>query len=143
MWWYSHLPIIGLQIIAFFPYIIGSRRFYKKKEKFMLFFLAGIILDIIMALTPFLVELPRMSAEQSAPWSSYLFIFHITTAGIGMFGFIFMFIFLLVKGVKHEYIFLRKFQYYILLRLWIVGVGLALVNFFIKVVFNIRIYDYL
>lgn len=143
MWFYSHLPIIFLQVIAFFPYIIASRQFYQRKEGFMSLLLVGIILDIIMTLIPFLVELPRMSPEQSAPWNSYLFIFHIITAGIGMLGFIFMFIFLLIKGVKHDYSFLRRFQYQILLRLWLIGVSVAIINFVVKVIFNIRIYDYL
>lgn len=143
MWWFSHLPIIALQVIAFFFYVIASRRFYQKKEGFMPWLFMGITLDIVMTLIPFLVELPRMSPEQSAPWSSLLFILHIFSAGAGMLGFIFMFVYLLIKGVQYEYKFLRKFQYKILLKLWIIGVSIALINFIIKVVFHFRIYDYL
>ena len=63
MWWYYHLPIILLQILAFFPYIIGSRRFYQGKNGFMWLLSIGVLLDIIMTITPFVVELPRMSLE--------------------------------------------------------------------------------
>lgn len=142
MWRHSHLPIIFLQALAFPLYIIGSRRFYLRKDNFMILLFFGIILDIIMTLIPFMVELPRMSIEQSAPWNSYLFIFHIASAGIGMFGFIIMLIILQIKGTELDYTFLRIFQYKFLLRLWIIGVGIALINFFVKVMFQFRIYDY-
>ncbi len=143
MWWQKHLAIIAMQIIAFIPYIIGSRKFYKWKRGFMPWIAIGISLDIIMAITPFVVELPRMESKQGAPWSSPLFIIHISTAGIGMIGFMMMFFYLLIKGTNGPYLILRKFQYKILLRLWIFGVTIALINFLIKVIFDIRIYDYL
>lgn len=143
MWWYKHLAIITMQIIAFIPYIIGSLKFYRYKNKFMGWIAVGISLDIMMALTPFIFTLPRMEDSQGAPWSSPLFIIHISSAGIGMIGFICMFSYLLIKGTKKPYVRLRKFQYKVLLRLWIFGVGIALINFLIKIMFNIRIYDYI
>lgn len=143
MWWHKHLFIISLQIIAFIPYIIGSYRFYKGKSKFLGWIALGISLDIIMAILPFVYQFPRMEENQGAPWSSVLFITHIATAGIGMFGFIAIFVYLLIKGMDKEYKLLRKFQYLILLRLWIFGVSIALINFLIKVIFDIRIYDYI
>jgi hypothetical protein len=143
MWWHYHLPIIFLQVIAFFPYIIGSRRFYQGKKGFMLLLCLGVSLDVIMAITPFVVELPRMSAEHTAPWVSFLFITHIASAGFAMFYFIWMLIFISVKGPNYNYNILRIFQYKVILRLWILGVSIALINFFVKVVFQIRIYDYL
>lgn len=142
MWWQKHLWIIAMQVIAFIPYIVGSTRFYRRKNNFMVWIAIGIMLDIIMAITPFVVDLPRMESSQGAPWSSILFLVHISTAGIGMFGFIIMFIYLLINGVHHRYKILRQFQYKVLLRLWILGVGIALLNFLIKVIFSIRIYDY-
>ena len=143
MWWQKHLIIIAMQIIAFIPYIIGSRKFYQGKQNFMGWIAFGISLDIMMALAPFIFELPRMESNQGAPWSSSLFIIHISAAGIGMIGFILMFIYLLIKGTQKPYVRLRKFQYKVLLRLWIFGVSVALINFLIKVIFNIRIYDYI
>jgi hypothetical protein len=143
MWWHSHLPIILLQIAAFPLYIIGSRRFYQRKDNFMLLLLFAIALDIVMTLIPFLVELPRMSPEQSAPWTSFLFITHIASAGFAMFYFIWMLVFIAIKGPSYNYSFLRAFQYKVILKLWILGVSIALLNFVVKVIFNIRIYDYL
>jgi|AntRauTorckE6833_2_1112554.scaffolds.fasta_scaffold09062_5 hypothetical protein len=143
MWWYKHLFIIGLQIIAFIPYIIGSYRFYKRRNNFMIFLTIGIILDIIMTFAPFIYSFPRMEESQGAPWSSPLFLVHILTAGTGMFGFIIMYIYLIFKGINHKYSWLRNFQYFILLRLWIFGVGIALINFLVKAAFNVRIYDYM
>lgn len=143
MWWYKHLFVIGMQIIAFIPYIIGSRKFYQNKNKFMFWIAFGILLDLIMTFVPFIFTLPRMEDSQSAPWLSLLFIIHITTAGIGMVGFILMFFYLLFKGTEKPYIRLRKFQYKVLLKLWIFGVSIALINFLVKIFFNIRIYDYL
>jgi len=142
MWWYYHLPIISLQILAFFPYIIGSRRFYQGKNGFMWLLSIGVLLDIIMTITPFVVELPRMSLEQTAPWTSFLFIVHIASAGFAMFYFIWMLIFINVKGPSYNYNILRVFQYKVVLKLWILGVSIALLNFLIKVIFQIRIYDY-
>lgn len=143
MWWQKHLVIIGIQIIAFIPYVLGSYKFYKTKKNFMGWLAIGIILDITMAILPFVIELPRMEGNQGAPWSSILFLVHISTAGIGMFGFIIMFIYLLINGVNHDYRILRKFQYTVLLRLWILGVGISLLNFLVKVIFCIRIYDFI
>lgn len=143
MWWHKHLFIIGLQIIAFIPYITGSYRFYKGRDNFLGWIGLGIGLDIIMTILPFLYQFPRMEESQGAPWSSILFVIHIASAGIGMFGFMAIFIYLLIKGVKKEYRWLRKFQYLILLRLWIFGVSIALINFLIKVIFDTRLYDYI
>lgn len=143
MWWHKHLWIILMQIIAFIPYIIGSRKFYLRKKNFMIWIAIGLILDFIMAISPVIFKLPRMDSSQGAPWTSFLFITHITTSGIGMFGFFIMFFYLIFKGTNYDYERLRKFQYHLLLKLWIVGVGIALINFLVKVLFNLRIYDFI
>lgn len=143
MWWTRHLFLIGMQIAAFVPYFIGSKRFYKREDNFMRWLAIGIILDLIMTFTPFLVKLPRMQENQGAPWSSILFIAHITCAGIGMFGFIIMFLYLAYRGPNRRYPRLRKFQYVVLFPLWAIGVMIALTNFATKVAFNMRIYDLL
>jgi hypothetical protein len=142
MWWYKHIWIIAIQIIAFAPYIIGSHRFYIGKKNFMAWIAIGLILDFTMAISPIFFELPRMENDQGAPWTSFLFILHIFASGVGMFGFFVMFVYLIIKGTEHYYGKLRRFQYKILLRLWILGVSIALVNFLFKIVFNIRIYDF-
>jgi hypothetical protein len=143
MWWVRHLWLVGIQVVAFVPYIIGSSRFYRRKSGFMRWLAIGIALDVIMAITPFIVKLPRMEASQGAPWSSILFLTHIILAGAGMFGFVIMFFYLAIKGYDRDYPRLRKFQYVVLLRLWMAGVGIALVNFAVKVMFGVRVYDLL
>lgn len=143
MWWISHLWVIGLQIAAFIPYIIGSHRFYHNKPNFMLWLIIAVILDVIMTITASSGILPRMHDNQTIPTSSILFIAHIVCAGTGMFGFMGMIIYLWVKGYTGDFPRLKKFQYRWLLPLWIVGVSIALINFIIKVIFGIRIYDIL
>ena len=142
-WYLAHLVVIAIQITALLPYLIASVRFYQKKKHFMTWLAIGICLDIFMALAASGGALPRMNPDDSTPWGSSLFIVHITLAGIGMFGFIILFLFLLVKGTDREYPRLRKFQLRIFLNCWLAGVGIALANFAVKVMFNIRLYDLL
>ncbi|MBU1202802.1 hypothetical protein KKH39_02035 [Patescibacteria group bacterium] len=140
-WYLAHLWVIGIQVIAFLPYLIASVRFYQNKGHFMLWLTIGICLDIVMAVSASSGSLPRMNSTDQAPWHSLLFITHISLAGIGLFGFFSLFLFLIAKGTKREYPRLRKFQFKFLLTCWIIGVGIALVNFASKVIFDIRLYD--
>ena len=142
-WWLSHLWIILIQIIAFVPYVIGSRKFYKNQSDAMLFIGIGILLDVAIAISASSGILPRMSDGQEAPWQSVLFITHIATAGIGMFGFITLFMYVLAKRRSTPLLGLRNFQYKVLLPLWCFGVMIALANFLCKVAFNVRLYDIL
>jgi hypothetical protein len=143
MWWLYHLWVIGLQVTALICYAIGSYRFYKNKDKFMLFLTLGILFDIIMAIGASSGILPRMQESQGAPWSSPLFIVHVSFSGFGLFSFIFMYVYLKIKGIDYEYPKLRKFQFKIMLPCWITGVSISLINFLIKVIFEIRLYDYI
>ena len=59
-----------------------------------------------------------------------------------MFGFIFLLIFLLVKGTDRPYPRLRKFQHRVLLPAWAIGEVIALTNATLKIVLKVRIYDY-
>jgi len=143
MWWIYHLWVIGFQISALACYAVGSYRFYKNTKSFMKFLTLGIILDIIMAMGASSGALPRMEASQSAVWTSPLFVIHVILSGFGLFSFIFLYVFLLVKGTKKEYPKLRKIQFKIFLPCWIVGVAIGLINFFTKVIFQIRLYDFI
>jgi hypothetical protein len=49
---------------------------------------------------------------------------------------------LLSKGKERPYLWLRKFQYRILLPAWVIGEVIALTNSILKIVLKIRIYDY-
>ncbi len=143
MWWLYHLWVIGFQVAALICYAIGSYRFYKNKDKFMIFLTLGIVLDIIMAIGASSGVLPRMEEGQGAPWASPLFIVHVSLSGFGLFSFIFMYLYLLIRGKDREYPRLRKFQFKIMLPCWITGVSIGLINFLIKVLFQIRLYDFI
>lgn len=142
-WWVPHLRVIAVQIVAFVPYLIGSWRFYRGKGGFLGFIGLGVALDVLIAIVSSLGLLPRMAESQGAPWHSVLFIIHIVSAGMGMFGFIILFFYVLIRGPQRRYVRLRVFQYKVLLRLWCVGVAVALANFIFKVAFGARIYDFL
>ena len=118
MWWIYHTWVIGFQVAALFCYAIGSYRFYKNKKNFMKFLTLGIILDIIMAVGASSGFLPRMEESQGAPWSSPLFIIHVASSGFGLFSFIFMYIFLLIRGTNFEYRRLRNIQFKITGIVW-------------------------
>ena len=119
MWWTKHLWVIAIQIAAFLPYCVGSYRFYKEKGRFMRWIATGIVLDCIMAITASTGMLPRMGSEQGAPWTSILFLLHIIFSGSGMLAFILMFFYLIIRGVNKEYPRLRRIQYKIFLKMWI------------------------
>jgi hypothetical protein len=76
------------------------------------------------------------------PWGSVLFLSHILTATLGMFGFIAVFLILVIKGKDRPYNKLRVFQYRVLLPAWAIGEVIALTNSILKIVLKIRIYDY-
>jgi hypothetical protein len=65
-----------------------------------------------------------------------------TAATLGMFGFIFVFLVVVVKGTDRPYKKLRTFQYRVLLPAWAIGEVIALTNSILKMVLKIRIYDY-
>lgn len=140
-WYLAHIWVILLQIITFLPYMIASIRFYRHQDHFMTWLAIGICLDIILAIAASTGSLPRMSQSDGAPWHSLLFIAHISLAGGGMFGFIFLFIYLLINGRYQDYPRLRKFQLRVFLNCWIIGVMIALSNFAIKMAFHVRLYD--
>ena len=141
MWWLYHVWVIGFQVAGLVCYAIGSYRFYKNKKNFMIFLTLGIVFDIIMAVGASSGFLPRMEESQGAPWASPLFIVHVATSGFGMFSFIFMYIYLLIRGTDFEYKRLRNIQFKFFLPCWTLGISIGLVNFFIKVLFEIRLYD--
>ena len=141
MWWLYQIWVIGFQIEGLSSYKIGRYSFYKSKKNFMKFITLGIVLDIIMAIGASSGLLPRMAETQTAAWSSPLFIIHVILSGFGLFSFIFLYIYLIIKGTDNEYPRLRKIQFKIFLPCWIVGVAIGLINFFVKVLFNFRLYD--
>jgi len=135
---------IVLAALALALYIVGSRRFYRLRRPYLAWFAAAIAVDATTAvlasfgITPTTV-LPGM---QLVPWYSPLFIVHITLASIGFFGFIAMLVFILVRGREKPYPRLRVYQYRVLLPIWLVGEGIALVNSVMKLFWKVRLFDY-
>jgi len=133
-----------LAVITFYLYVLASRRFYRRQEPFLGILGAAVVLDIATALLASFKVTPttRLPGVQGPPWRSVLFLTHITTSTLGMFGFIFLLIFLLIKGTDRPYNGLRKFQHRVLLPAWAVGQVIALTNAVLKMVLKVRIYDY-
>lgn len=101
----------------------------------------AVLINIILAsfkVTP----TTTLNGTPVVPWRSILFLTHITTATLGMFGFIGVWLVLLIKGKDRPYDRLRKFQYRILLPAWVIGEVIALTNSILKIILKIRIYDY-
>jgi hypothetical protein len=135
---------IVLAVAALALYAVGSRRFYLDRQPFLIFLGMAILLDAVTAVLASFGITPTTQLPQSdfIPWQSKLFITHMVLASIGFFGFIFVTITLMIRGTRRPYPRMRRLQYKVLLPVWLVGEGIALTNSLIKVVLQIRIYDY-
>ncbi len=135
---------IVLAVATFYFYVLASRRFYRREEPFLGYLGVAVVLDVATAvLASFrLTPTTTLPGSHNAPWGSILFLIHITAATLGMFGFIFVFLALVVKGKDRPYDKLRAFQYRVLLPAWAIGEVIALVNSILKMILKIRIYDY-
>lgn len=135
---------ILMAVATFYFYVLASRRFYRREEPFLGYLGVAVVLDIATALLASfrLTPTTTLPGSHGAPWRSILFLSHMTTATLGMFGFIFVFLVLVIKGKDRPYDKLRKFQYRVLLPAWAIGEVIALTNSILKVVLKIRIYDY-
>ena len=135
---------VVLAVITFYLYVVASRRFYRREEPFLGILGAAVVLDVAGALLASFKLTPTtaLPGVQGPPWRSVLFLAHISTSTLGMFGFIFLLIFLLIKGTDRPYARLRKFQHRVLLPAWAIGEVIALTNAVLKMVLKVRIYDY-
>jgi hypothetical protein len=135
---------IVLAIATFYLYVLASGRFYRRNEPFLGYLGAAVFLDVTTAILASFKITPTttLGGSHVVPWRSVLFLTHITTATLGMFGFIAVFLVLLIKGKDRPYDRLRKFQYRILLPAWTIGEVIALANSILKIALKIRIYDY-
>ncbi len=141
----ANLINIVLAFAALYFYIIGSRRFYQQKNPFIYLFVIAIVLDATTAILASFGITPTTQLPNSdfVPWQSTLFLIHIILASFGFFGFIIMILYVLIKGKESPYPRLSVFQYKVLLPAWLVGEGIALVTSVVKLLFRVRIYDYL
>jgi len=135
---------VVLAIATLYFYVVASRRFYRREEPFLGYLGAAVVLDIATAfLASFkLTPTTTLPGPHHVPWGSVLFLSHMLTATIGMFGFISVFLVLVIKGKDRPYNKLRTFQYRVLLPAWAIGEAIALTNSILKMVLKIRIYDY-
>jgi hypothetical protein len=139
----AYLINIALAIGALYLYIIGSRRFYLDKRPFLRYLGLAILIDISTAILASLKITPTtpIANSQPVPWNSILFIAHVIFACIGFFGFIGIYVTLLIKGTRKSYPRLKKFQYVFLLPVWLTGESIALINALAKYFFQVRIFD--
>ncbi len=135
---------IVMAVTTLYFYVLASRRFYRREEPFLGYLGIAVVLDIATALLASfrLTPTTTLPGSHGAPWRSILFLFHMSSATLGMFGFIFVFLVLVVKGKDRPYDKLRTFQYRVLLPAWALGEVIALTNSILKMVLKIRIYDY-
>jgi hypothetical protein len=129
--------------VTFYFYVVASGRFYRRREPFLGYLSIAVVLDIATAFLASFKVTPTtiLAGPHVVPWRSPLFLLHIATATLGMFGFIAVLLVLLIKGKDLPYPRLRKFQFRVLLPAWIIGEVIALTNSILKIVLRIRIYD--
>ncbi len=135
---------IVMAVATLYFYVLASRRFYRREEPFLGYLGIAVVLDIATALLASfrLTPTTTLPGSHGAPWRSILFLLHMSSATLGMFGFIFVYLVLVIKGKDRPYDRLRTFQYRVLLPAWALGEVIALTNSILKMVLKIRIYDY-
>lgn len=136
---------IFLAALAMALYIVGSYRFYKDKDKFILFLVIALIIDVATAILASLkitptVQLPGVS---TVPWYSLLFKVHVLLSMIGILGFIFLIIYLIIKNPQKYSEKIKVWQFKWLLPIWVVGETIALSNAISKVIFRVRLFELL
>jgi len=144
-WLLNNLIVVAIQLIALTFYTLGSRKFYIEQPKFLRWIGLGIATDVLVAFIASLGWVPIVESGHIPPTGSILFWTHVICACVGMFGFIGMFIYLVIRGTQHIHRLrcLRFFQYKVLLRVWYFGVGIAIIDFMVKALFGVRMYDYI
>jgi hypothetical protein len=139
----SVLINIVLAIATLYFYVLASGRFYRREEPFLGYLAVAVVLDVATAFLASFKITPTttLAGPHVVPWRSALFLLHITTATLGMFGFIAVLLTLLIKGKDRPWPRLRKFQFRVLLPAWMIGEVIALTNSILKILLKVRIYD--
>lgn len=135
---------IALAFATLYFYVVATRRFYRRQEPFLARLGIAVLLDVITALTASFKLTPTttLPGPRHVPWDSVLFLTHMAAATIGLFGFIAVYLILVIRGKDRPYDRMRWFSYRILLPAWILGETIALTNSILKIILRIRIYDY-
>ena len=143
----SHVAVlinIVLAIATLYFYVVATRRFYRRQEPFLARLGIAVLLDVVTALTASFKLTPTttLPGPHHVPWDSALFLVHMVTATLGLFGFIAVYLVLVIKGRDRSYDKMRWFSYRVLLPAWLIGEVIALTNSILKIVLKVRIYDY-
>lgn len=135
---------IVLAIATLYFYVAATRRFYRRQEPFLAKLGIAVLLDVVTALTASFKLTPTttLPGPHRVPWDSVLFLTHMAAATIGLFGFIAVYLILVIRGKDRPYDKMRWISYRILLPAWVVGEVIALSNSILKIVLRVRIYDY-
>jgi hypothetical protein len=146
---YSSVPAclinVALAILALILYVIGSYRFYRAKPGFTIILGSAIVIDIATAILASFKITPTMALPGVAtiPWYSWLFRIHVVLSTIGFVGFIALFIYLLVRNKQKYSPWIRRWQFQLLLPIWVIGEGIALTNAITKIFLHLRLFELL
>ena len=151
MWYvqYADVPAclinVGLAVLALILYVLGSYRLYRGKPGFIIILGSAIVIDIATAILASFKITPTMSLPGVAtiPWYSWLFRTHVMLSTIGFAGFIALFIYLLVRAPQNYSPWIRRWQFQLLLPVWVIGEGIALSNALTKILFRLRLFELL
>jgi hypothetical protein len=94
-----------------------------------------------MAVAASLRLLPVLSPGRGVPYHSVLFVLHITSALLGMTGFLVVFFLVLVRGRDREFVRTRAITFKLILPVWALGASIAIVNFLSKTLFGTNLYS--
>lgn len=142
----SHAAVlinIALAVATLYFYVVASRRFYRREEPFLARLGIAVLLDVGTAFTASFKLTPTtiLPGPHRVPWDSVLFLTHMVTATLGLFGYIGVFLILVIRGKDRPYDRMRWITYRVLLPAWVLGEAIALTNSILKIVLRIRIYD--
>lgn len=146
---YSSVPAclinVALAIMALVLYMIGSYRFYRGKQGFVIVLGLAIAIDIATAILASFKITPTMDIPGVAtiPWYSWLFRVHVTLSTIGFVGFIALFVYLLFRNPQKYSPWVRRWQFLVLLPIWVIGEGIALTNALTKIFLHLRLFELL
>lgn len=134
---------IFLAILALCLYIIGSYRLYKNKKGYLYILAMAIVIDATTALLASLRITPTSQYFESAsvPWYSLLFNVHVSLSMIGFICFILLLLYLLFSKQESYKNWIRKWQFMVILPIWVIGESIALSNAISKLFFRLRIFD--
>jgi hypothetical protein len=132
-----------LALLALGFYIIGSFKFYSYRNGYLFFLGLAIFIDILTATLASLRITPTVQMESmvTIPWHSVLFKVHVIFSMVGFCGFIVLFLYLLFRKPAKYSAMVRKWQYQILLPVWIIGECIALTNSLMKIFWKTRLFD--